>query len=75
MNPTQIKPSALQFIAQFRRLDSTDRQQVLQLLNQEDWEREWDQLDAELPDLEMSMEDIVAETKASRREPNRKKAA
>lgn len=57
-----------QVINQFRKLGETERQEVLKTLNQEKWETEWDRLDTELPDVAVSMADIVAEVKSAHRE-------
>ncbi|WP_128546217.1 hypothetical protein [Larkinella soli] len=58
---------AQKIISQFRQLSSDDRRAVLRELNRTDWETEFEQLNRDLPNVEISMQEIISEVKAARR--------
>ena len=54
------------FLAMFRQFPPAQRLQIAEKINQQTFSERWQQLDAELPDVEMSEEEIMNEVKAVR---------
>ncbi len=66
MNVESEKISVPQFINIFRRFSKSDQLKIAERINKQTFAERWQMLDAELPNVEMSDEEIMDEIKTVR---------
>ena len=70
INDSNIKLSIEEFIKIFKLFNVEDKKQIRKSINSELFKREWDILDSELPDINMSDNEIMSEIKQVRYRQN-----